>query len=312
MTDQALSNSLAGPPDNAPPGPSLTGPPPAGAGHLERPARVLLGWLPPERGEFILVANQAGVELTDQQRARVRQARAAVAARLIGVDQTDLVSALPPELAGHLARLQPTPAGARMFQEGWDVAMVDLERVIAFQPLVFTDTAVERVADVAPDDLEAIAELTLPIDHTAPVIAQYEELKHTYTFTSPDPNLKVLGIYNGPVPEANGAHGFGFLVGVAPSFLQVARFQDRHVLRDGYHRTFGLLSRGISSVPAFIRDFDTLENLAPAGMLPQSAWLGQRPPLLSDYHNDLVSESVRWPAQRKMVIVQALELSPQG
>jgi hypothetical protein len=47
-------------------------------------------------------------------------------------------------------------------------------------------------------------------------------------------------------------------------------------------------------------------------MLPQSAWLGQRPPLLRDYHDDLVAESVRWPAQRKMVIIQALELSPQG
>lgn len=312
MTDQALTNSLAGTPDNAPPGLSLTGPPPAGAGRLERPARVLLGWLPPERGEYILVSNWAGVELTDQQRARVRQARDAVAARPIGIDQTDLVSAVPPELVGHLARLQAIPAGTRMFQEGWTVAMVDLERVVAFQPLVFTDTAVERVASVAPDDLEAVAELTLPISHTAPVIAQYEELKQTYTFTSPDPNLKVLGSFNGPVPEANGTHGFGFLVGVAPSFLQVARFQDRYVLRDGYHRTFGLLSRGISRVPAFIRDFDTLENLAPAGMLPQSAWLGQRPPLLSDYHNDLVSESVRWAAQRKMVIVQALELSPQG
>jgi hypothetical protein len=47
-------------------------------------------------------------------------------------------------------------------------------------------------------------------------------------------------------------------------------------------------------------------------MLPQSAWLGQRPPLLRDYHDDRVAESVRLPAQRKMVIVQALELSPQG
>jgi hypothetical protein len=183
----------------------------------------------------------------------------------------------PGPVAGHLARLQATPAGTGMLQDGWEVAMVDLERVVAFQPLVFTDTAVERVAGVAPDDLGAIAELTLPVNHTAPIVAQYDQLKQAYTFTSPDPNLKVLGNFNGPVPQANGMHGFGFLVGVAPSFLQVVRFQDRYVLRDGYHRSFGLLSRGFSRVPAFIRDFDTLENLAPAGMLPQSAWLGPRP-----------------------------------
>jgi len=312
MTDQMLGSSHAGPPDNDELEQRLAEPAPAGAGQLERPARVLLGWLPAERGELVLVSNRAGVELTEEQRARVRQARDAVDARPIGIDQTDLVSALPPELADHLARLEATPAGAGMRQEGWDVALVDLERVGAFQPFVFTDTAVERVASVDPADIEAVAELTLPVNHTAPIVGQYDELKQTYILTSPNPNLKVLGNFSGPVPDANGMPGFGFLVTVAPSFVQVVRFQDRYLLRDGYHRAFGLLSRGISRVPAFVRDFDTVENLAPAGMLAHSAWLGPRPPLLRDYHDDLVTESVSLAAQRRMVVIQALELSPPG
>jgi hypothetical protein len=114
----------------------------------------------------------------------------------------------------------------------------------------------------------------------------------------------------GPVAEANGMPGFGFVVTVGVSFVQVVRFQDRYVLRDGYHRAFGLLSRGITHVPAFVRDFDTAENLAPAGMLPHGAWLGPRPPVLRDYHDDLVSESVTLPDGRRMVVIQALELSP--
>ena len=312
MTDQTLGSRLAGPPDNEQLEPNLAGPAPTGAVRLERPARVLLGWLPPERGELLMVSNRADVELTDEQRARVCQAHDAVAARPVGIDQTGLVSALPPELAGHLARLQANPAAVRMRQEGWEVAMVDLERVVAFQPLVFTDTAVERVASVDPDDLEAIAELTLPIDYTIPITWQYDQLRQSYIVTSPDPNLKVLGNFNPTPQETRGMPAFGFLVGVSAPFLQVARFQGRCLLRDGYHRAFGLLSRGISRVPAFVRDFDTLENLAPAGMLPHSAWLGSRPPVLRDYHDDLVAESVRWAAQRKMVIVQALELSPPG
>jgi hypothetical protein len=59
--------------------------------------------------------------------------------------------------------------------------------------------------------------------------------------------------------------------------LEIVRFRNRHMLRDGHHRTFGLLARGITRVPAFIRDFDILENLAPAGMLPHGDWLGDRP-----------------------------------
>lgn len=276
----------------------------------ERPARVPLGWLPAERGELFLASNQTGVELTEAQRARVREAREAVDARHAGIDQTDLVSDLSADLAEHVGRLRATPPGAGMFLEGYDVVMVDLERVVAFQPSVFIDTAAQRVADLDPDDLRSIAELTLPINHTAPVSVQYDELKQAYLVTSPNPNLKVVANFSGPLP--NGVPGFGFGVAVMPSFVQVARFQNRYILRDGYHRTFGLLARGITHVPAFIRDFDTLENLAPAGMLPHSAWLGDRPPQLRDYHDDRVAESVSLPGQHRMILIQALELFPLG
>lgn len=309
MTDQTLS-SLDGPPADDQLEQPLIQPAPAAGAQPERSARVALGWLPPERGEFFLVSNKAGVELSEAQRARVREARNAVAARPAGVDQADLVSALPPELADHVTRLGMTSAGAAMRTEGWDIAMIDLERVVAFQPTVFTDTATQRVADLDPDDLRSIAELTLPVNHTAPVFVQYDELKQAYIITSPNPNLKVVGNFNGPL--ANGIPGFGFGVAVAASFVQVVRFQNRCVLRDGYHRAYGLLNRGITRVPAFIRDFDTVENLAPAGMLPHSAWLGDRAPTLHDYHDDSVAESVSLHAQHRMIVIHALELFPLG
>jgi hypothetical protein len=309
MTDQALG-SHDGAPANDQLNQPLAQPAPAAGVRLERPARVPLGWLPPERGEFFLVSNQAGVGLSEAQRARVREARDAVAARPAGIDQADLVSALPPELADHVARLAMTPPGAGMRTEGWDIAMIDLERVVAIQPSVFTDTATQRVAGLDPGDLRSIAELTLPINHTAPVSVEFDEFKQAYILTSPNPNLKVVANFNGPLP--NGMPGFGFGVAVAASYVQVVRFQSRYVLRDGYHRAFGLLSRGITRVPAFIRDFDTAENLAPAGMLPQNTWLGDRPPLLRDYHDDRVAESVSLPARHRMIMIHALELFPTG
>src|SRR5260221_8556936 len=95
-----------------------------------------------------------------------------------------------------------------MFWEGWDIVMVDLERVVAFQPNVFVDTAGQRVADLDPGDLAAVAELTLPISHTAPISVEYDPLKQTYLVKSPNPNLKVVANFNGPLP--NGMPGFGF------------------------------------------------------------------------------------------------------
>jgi hypothetical protein len=308
MTDQTLG-SLDRPPANDQLEQQLIQPAPGAGTQLERPTRVALGWLPPERGEFLL-ANQAGAGLPEAQRARVREARDAVAGRPAGVDQADLVSALPAELADHVTRLGATPAGAAMRAEGWDIAMVDLTRVVAFQPNVFTDTAAERVVGLDPDDLRSIAELTLPINHTAPVSVHYDELKQAYIITSPNLNLRVVSNAGGPQPD--GTLSFGFKIAVAASFVQVARFQNRHVLRDGYHRAFALLSRRITRVPAFVRDYETTENLAPAGMLPQSAWLGDRPPTLRDYHDDRVAESINLPAQHRMIVIHALELSPPG
>ena len=100
-------------------------------------ARALLGWLAPEHAKTLL-ASQADGELSDAQRARVSQALAAVAERPAGVDQDGLISPLPDELADHVTRLEATAAGARMRADGWEIAMVDLARVVAIAPSVFT------------------------------------------------------------------------------------------------------------------------------------------------------------------------------
>ena len=308
MTDQGIVDLPSQPVDSRlerrvhETGPALPGP----NGPGSRPARALLGWLPPEQGEFLLVSNRSGTELTGAESDRARQAREAVAARAAGIDQAGLVSALPPELAGHVARLKATPFGSQMFTEGWEIVMVDLSRVVAFQPTVFVDTAVERVADVDPSDLTAIAEMTLPIDRTAPITTQYDQNKKAYVLYSPDPNLQVAG----PMQSPPGAPPmFGFAVTVANSAVQVVSYQGRYVLRDGYHRAYGFLGRGITHAPAFVRNFDTDGDPAPLGMLSRAAWLGERPPLLSDYHDDAVAEELRLPARGKMILIQAIELA---
>lgn len=305
MTEQALNNGPAhDEPRQSPIHPTST----AGA-QLLRPARTLLGWLPSEQGEF-LMAGQSGTLPSEEHRARVREARDEVAAREARIDQADLVSAPPGELADHLAMLDSTPGGAQMRADGCRIAIVDLSRVAAFQPSVFTDTTAERVAGADPADLRSIAALTLPINDAAPASVVYDPLKQAYIITSPHPNLHVLGNVNGPLPD--GTPMFGFAVGVTLPFMQVARFQDRYVLRDGYHRAFGLLGRGITHAPVYVRDFDTTENLAPAGMLPHGAWLGDRPPLLRDYHDDRVAEPVSLPAQHRLIMIQALEVFAQN
>jgi hypothetical protein len=126
---------------------------------------------------------------------------------------------------------------------------------------------------------------------------QFHYLTKTDTITSPNLNLAVISNFDAPgnrAPQPS-QMGHGFTVGVPPSFFEVARFQGRYVLRDGNHRAFGQLSRGITRVPAYVRDVSTAEDVAPAGTLPPSAWLGDRSSLLRDYHDDLVAEPLLLP-----------------
>jgi hypothetical protein len=277
-------------------------------GHGQRPARALLGWMAPGQGELAMVSNQIGVPLSPEQRVRLDQARAGVAVRPPDVDQREVVSALPSTLGDHVDRLRATSPGAQMFLEGWEVAMVDLTEVVAFQPVVFTDTAAERVANVDISEVEAVAEYTLPTVHVPQIATQQSNDQNVLIFTSPSPNLRVIGNFHGPVPQAGGMPGGGFVVAEVPSFVQVIGVGGRYILRDGYHRAFGLISRGVTTVPAFVRSFEHLNGLVPDGMLPHEAWMGDRPPLLTDYHDEVVAETVYLPAAQKVIIVQALEI----
>ncbi len=75
--------------------------------------------------------------------------------------------------------------------------------------------------------------------------------------------------------------------------------------------TTGPLVCSPARAPAFVRDLDTIEALVPpkiqSGMLSQGAYLGARPPVLADYHDDTVAVSARMPVQQKVILVQALE-----
>jgi len=47
-------------------------------------------------------------------------------------------------------------------------------------------------------------------------------------------------------------------------------------------------------------------------MLPQDAYLGDRPPLLVDYLNNEVAATTTAPATQKVIVVQALEIATLG
>ncbi len=278
---------------------------------VTRPARALIGWMTLGQAKVSLAGRRMDQADRPDFAERAEKARLAVASRPSGVNQTGLVCPAPDVLSGHINSLRQNPAGAQYFNESWRVAMVDLSKVCAAQPHIHIDHATERVVGADPADMTSLARISLPIPAPAALAAQFDESKQAWIFSSPNPNLRIAGHFQAQAQP--GVNVFGFPVALLPSFLQVAFYRDRYLLRDGYHRAFGFLKSGVTRVPAFVKEFTTFDELAlPAGMLPLDAFLGDRPPLLPDYLNDEVSAEIAMPATQKVVLIQGLELNTLG
>jgi hypothetical protein len=265
----------------------------------------------PEEAILTLAHRDQGAAGDPAFAARAETARITVAEREPISGQPDPLQPAPSELGSHIEALSAHPASSAMFSEGWSVAIADLSEVYAIQPSVFTDAAEERVSDVDGTNLLSVAQVSLPIPQSNQLPAQYDQSRQAWLFSSRNPNLRIAGNFGAEVQP--GVFGFGFVIAVSPSFIQIASFRGRYMLRDGYHRSYGLLRRGISHVPVFYRDFPTFEDLAlPAGMLPQDAYLSDRPAKLPDYLDNAVAADVELPASQKMVVIQGLEITPLG
>jgi hypothetical protein len=272
-------------------------------------ARTLLGWLPISDGAFALAGRQMNHEPNPEHVARCTAAREAVATRRSDIDQNNLFTPLPAEVAEYVENLRLDPTGANVLASCGQVQIVDLARICAAQPSVAVSSALERVSGLQSEDLVGIATVTLPIPTNDPLPMSFDPAKNSWLVSSPNPNLRIAGGFNPSVGP--GLVGLGFAVAIQKSYVQVAGLNGRYFLRDGYHRAYGLLASGIRYVPALVKDFSSFEEvgLPLQGMLPQAAYLGDRPALLSDFLNDRVSADTTLPITQKMIVIQALELN---
>ena len=276
--------------------------------YAKRKARALIGWMSEQEGILWAAGRDTQVALNPEHAATCKRARDNVGSRAHGIDQSNLFAPIPSELTPHIDALKADQESAQVLATSGEIRIVDLRRVCAAQPHVLIEDAVNRVRDFPSKDLVGIAGLTLPLPTREPFPVTFDQFKSSWLLGSPNPNLRVLGQFNtsfGP-----GLSGYGFVVAQQKSYMKVAGVNGRYFLSDGYHRAYGLLVAGITQVPALVKEFATLEEVQMApGMLPPSAYLGDRPPLLLDYLDDLVSVDTHVPATTKMIVIQALELN---
>lgn|SRR5574341_1059050 len=274
----------------------------------QRPARALIGWMTASEAALWLSGRRSDLQNNPEYVQKANAAIRAAAARPSGLNQDGIIDANVVPISSHIEILMAHPASEPFRNEGWQVVIADLSKVIALQPHVLTEQAIQRATPVQAGDMLSIARFSLPIPSPRSLPFQFDPTKNAYVLSSPNPNLRLAGQFQTSVQP--GVTALGFLVAEMPSFMQVARYSGRFLLRDGYHRAYGLLKAGITRVPVYYKEFATSGELSlPQGLFPHDVFLGDRPPTLSDYLNDDVSADIQMPSTSKVVVIQGLEIN---
>jgi hypothetical protein len=172
--------------------------------------------------------------------------------------------------------------------------------------MTFTDREHELLTSLREDDLGSLATVTLPIATQSRQAVVYDAEQRAWSVSSENLNLQVLAEASAEAQPAG--HVFGFIVGVLNSVLQVGHFKGRYFCRDGHHRAYQLLRKGVRHVPAVVREFEAHQELAPRpGLFTKEICVGTRPPVLADFLDDAVSADVWHPASRKVVTISVVE-----
>jgi hypothetical protein len=203
----------------------------------------------------------------------------------------------------------PTSGHAQSAGPSLSAGIVDLTRLISFQRAVNLEQIADRVTAASPDDWPALADICLPSG-----VAMEEDLHGTFdkdgrgvTITSLNPNLRVGHVRTVTAPEGGGARVIGFTLMFGTRHVHVVEYKGRHFLKDGYHRCYGLLARGITRVPAIYeraRSFADVHS-GSTTFVSQEYLLGTHPPMLTDFHRPDVSVTISQQAFRKVIRIRA-------
>ena len=172
----------------------------------------------------------------------------------IGNAGNPAIVALPVELEERakqirsLARLQ-----AGVDNMAFDIAMVEIERLYAYQAGVFLDRVSAVEASIKnSDDAIGIADVCLPLEAKIDPAGVSFDQGPPFRMLTRNANARVQRYGFGEPHPDSGLIPVVFLVGEAEPCVQVIEFKGNFYLRNGYHRLVAALKRGVKHVPALI------------------------------------------------------------
>ncbi len=185
----------------------------------------------------------------------------------------------------------------------WKLAVVDLRKLLAFQRRV----SVERDSGLLLQDgenWEQLISLAFP-ERQADFSFSIDPERSEAVIRSMNPDLKLFI----DSPSSAGALSLPLSIDLGSPFIEVAHYNSRWFLRDGYHRAYSLLKIGIHRVPAIVIWARTLEELGAVHpwFFDRTALFSEHPPRLIDFHDRELVIQYRRPMREKLIRVSVEE-----
>jgi len=167
----------------------------------------------------------------------------------------------------------------------WELAIVDLSRIIAFQRRVGFESG-ERIDIGRMATLDDLLDFALPVTRPSSSIcisASTDGSRLTIRTRSPNlaPRFSVVSDHG----SNHDIDCVRLLALTGSPYMEVASYCDRWFLRDGYHRSFRLLRQGIRYTPAVVVRAKTMTQLGAvtSKFFAQDVLFSERPPMVTDF-----------------------------
>lgn len=174
-----------------------------------------------------------------------------------------------------------------------ELGLVPIESLIAWQPTVAT-SGYQDLITWEEDPLTNL-EYTLPLeDASLGMVKEIQSPNQQFVgiqLTSRSPNIRVTQMASQRLDHRH-AMAVQFVIAADPNWIKVVRYEDRLILKNGYHRVYQLLDNGATKLPAVVVDTDSYAYVSGTEetSFQEHHILADRPPLVTDFHTDAVTE----------------------
>ncbi len=240
---------------------------------------------------------------------RAMQARASVEGRAAQTPANPLLTAETSQLQSIFAPMLDREDLVREYKgSNWTLGVVDLSKVLAFQRRLVFDDARLPLTVPQQHDWPSLLALALNAERSTAhhISASSGSLPgRDICIKGQNPDLQLVLSENDSLPMT--------LYGGSP-FFEVAEFNGRWFLRDGYHRAFHLLRAGVHTVVAVILRAATIQELGATEsyFFNEDVLFSPRPPRLVDFLSEELTVTYPRPRLLKTIrirIEETLELS---